>query len=310
MDARQLEYFLAIVEHGGFSKAATALHVAQPSLSQAMATLEADLGVALFHRVGRGVVLSEAGAELLEPSRRVLRDLAAVRDTAAGLAGLQGGTVEVATMPSPGIEPLTTLIHRFAELHPSVTVSTQAAFTPDEVLSLVRSGACELGLLGSASPVNPSGLDVLHVEDQPFVVVAAPGGAIEDGVTIRPGDLAGHKLIASRTGSLMRGIVDDITANDITASAGGTGTQIVTVVDHRTSILPLVLTGVGAAVLPSSWTRLARRCGAAVAPLEPTAHLHVAMVSLPAHLTPAARALLALTGSLAARRARDTALPD
>ncbi|MEU0843852.1 LysR family transcriptional regulator [Streptomyces sp. NPDC005962] len=300
MDARQLEYFLAIVEHGGFSKAAAALHVAQPSLSQAMATLEADLGVALFHRVGRGVVLSEAGAELLEPSRRVLRDLAAVRDTAAGLAGLHGGTVEVATMPSPGIEPLTTLIHRFAELHPSVTVSTQAAFTPDEVLSLVRSGACELGLLGSASPVNPAGLDVLHVEDQPFVVVAAPGGAIEDGVTIRPGDLAGQKLIASRTGSLMRSIVDDITA-----TAGGTGTQIVTVVDHRTSILPLVLTGVGAAVLPSSWTRLARRCGAAVAPLEPTAHLHVAMVSLPAHLTPAARALLALTGSLAARRARD-----
>lgn len=48
MDARQLEYFLAIVEHGGFSKAAAALHVAQPSLSQAMANLEADLGVALF----------------------------------------------------------------------------------------------------------------------------------------------------------------------------------------------------------------------------------------------------------------------
>jgi DNA-binding transcriptional LysR family regulator len=304
VDARQLEYFLAIVEHGGFSKAAAALHVAQPSLSQAMATLEADLGVALFHRVGRGVVLSEAGAELLEPSRRVLRDLAAVRDTAAGLAGLHGGTVEVATMPSPGIEPLTTLIHRFAELHPSVTVSTQAAFTPDEVVSLVRSGACELGLLGSASPVNPSGLDVLHVEDQPFVVVAAPGGAIEDGATIRPGDLAGQQLIASRTGSLMRSIVDDITA-----AAGGTGTQIVTVVDHRTSILPLVLTGVGVAVLPSSWTRLARRCGAAVAPLEPTAHLHVTMVSLPAHLTPAARAFLSLTGSLAARRTRDTVRP-
>lgn len=301
MDARQLEYFLAIVEHGGFSKAAAALHVAQPSLSQAMATLEADLGVALFHRVGRGVVLSEAGAELLEPSRRVLRDLAAVRDTAAGLAGLHGGTVEVATMPSPGIEPLTTLIHRFAELHPSVTVSTQAAFTPDEVVALVRSGACELGLLGSASPVNPSGLDVLHVEDQPFVVVAAPGGTIEDGVTIRPADLAGQKLIASRTGSLMRSIVDDITA-----TAGGSGTQIVTVVDHRTSILPLALTGVGVAVLPSSWTRLARRCGAAVAPLEPTAQLHVTMVSLPAHLTPAARAFLSLTGSLAARRLRDT----
>lgn len=200
-------------------------------------------------------------------------------------------------MPSPGIEPLTTLIHRFAELHPSVTVSTQAAFTPDEVLSLVRSGACELGLLGSAGTVKSSGLDVLHVEDQPFVVVAAPGGTFEDGVTIRPEDLAGHKLIASRTGSLMRSIVDDITA-------GGAGTKIVTVVDHRTSILPLVLTGVGVAVLPSSWTRLARRSGAVVAPIDSTAHLHVAMVSLPAHLTPAAGAFLALAGSLAQRRAR------
>ncbi|MDT0347470.1 LysR family transcriptional regulator [Streptomyces litchfieldiae] len=289
LDARQLEYFLAIAEHGGFNKAAAALHVAQPSLSQAMANLEADLGVALFHRVGRGVVLSDAALELLEPSRRVLRDLAAVRDTAAALAGLHGGTVEVATMPSPGIEPLTTLIHRFAEVHPRVTVSTRAAFTADEVMTLVRDGACELGLLGSATPVHPSGLDVLHVEEQPFVVVAMPGGEIEDDVAMRPENLAGQRLIASRPGSLMRSLVDGITTDD------GAGTRVVSVVDHRTSILPLVLSGVGVAILPSSWTRLARRCGAAVAPIKHTARLHVALVSLPAHLTPGARALLGLT---------------
>ncbi|WP_329348978.1 MULTISPECIES: LysR family transcriptional regulator [unclassified Streptomyces] len=295
MDARQLEYFLAIVEHGGFSKAAAALHVAQPSLSQAMANLEADLGVSLFHRMGRGVVLSEAGAELLEPSRRVLRDLAAVRDRAAALSGLHGGTVEVAAMPSPGIEPLTSLIHRFAELNPSVTVSSRAAFTPEEVTELVRSGACELGLLGAAKPVALTGLDVLPVEEQPFVVVAGPGGDIQDGATVRPEDLGGRKLIASRRGSLMRSIVDDITAHT-------EGTDIVTVVDHRTSILPLVLTGVGIAVLPASWTRLARRCGAAVASIEPTAHLHVAMISLSAHLTPGACAFLELTRSYARRK--------
>ncbi|NGO11372.1 LysR family transcriptional regulator [Streptomyces sp. HC44] len=297
MDARQLEYFLAIVEHGGFSKAAAALHVAQPSLSQAMANLEADLGVSLFHRMGRGVVLSEAGAELLEPSRRVLRDLAAVRDRAAALSGLHGGTVEVAAMPSPGIEPLTGLIHRFAELHPSVTVSSRGAFTPEEVVALVRSGVCELGLLGAAKPVAVSGLDVLPVEEQPFVVVAGADGEVEDGATLRPEDLGGRKLIASRGGSLMRTIVDDITAHT-------EGTDIVAVVDHRTSILPLVLTGVGIAVLPASWTRLARRCGAVVASIEPTAHLHVAMISLPAHLTPGARAFLELTRSYAQRKSR------
>ncbi|MGW0788081.1 LysR family transcriptional regulator [Streptomyces sp. NPDC002911] len=296
MDARQLEYFLAIVEHGGFSKAAAVLHVAQPSLSQAMANLESDLGVPLFHRLGRGVVLSEAGAELLEPSRRVLRDLNAVREKAACLSGLHGGSVEVAVMPSPGIEPLTTLIQRFHKLHPTLTVSTQAAFTPAEVIGLVRSGACELGLLGAASPVSAPGIDVLAVEAQPFVAVSAAGGDIQDGVPLRPEDLAGHKLIASRRGSLMRTIVDAITAAD-------TDTDIVAVVDHRTSILPLVMAGLGIAVLPAAWARLARRCGAAVAPIEPTAHLHVAMISLPAHLTPAARSFLDLTGSLARQRA-------
>ncbi|MEU9058928.1 LysR family transcriptional regulator [Streptomyces sp. NPDC048430] len=299
VDARQLEYFLAIVEHGGFSKAAVALHVAQPSLSQAMANLEADLGVPLFHRMGRGVTLSEAGAELLEPSRRVLRDMAAVRDRAAALSGLHGGTVDVAAMPSPGIEPLTTLIHRFAASHPSVTVSSHAAFTPEEVVDLVRSGACELGLLGAAKSVAVSGLDILPVEEQPFVVVAGPEAAVRDGATLRPEELGGHKLIASRSGSLMRAIVDDITAHT-------TGTEIVAVVDHRASILPLVLTGVGIAVLPASWTRLARRCGAAVASIEPTAHLHVAMLSLPAHLTPGARAFLELTRTYARQKALRT----
>ncbi|MDQ8707837.1 LysR family transcriptional regulator [Streptomyces sp. LHD-70] len=295
MDARQLEYFLAIVEHGGFSRAAAALHVAQPSLSQAMANLEADLGVSLFHRMGRGVVLSDAGAELLEPSRRVLRDLTAVRDRAAALTGLNAGTVEVAAMPSPGIEPLTTLTRRFTELHPSMTVSSRAAFTPEEAADLVRSGACELGLLGAAKPVALSGLDVLPLEQQPFVVVAGPDSDLPDGATLHPGDLGGHKLIASRGGSLMRSIVDDITAQT-------EGTEIVAVVDHRTSILPLVLTGVGISVLPASWTRLARRCGASVAAIEPTAQLHVAMVSLPGHLTPGARAFLDLARSYALRK--------
>ncbi|WP_405770753.1 LysR family transcriptional regulator [Streptomyces sp. NBC_00080] len=299
MDARHLQYFLAIVEHGGFSKAAAALHVAQPSLSQAMANLEADLGVSLFHRMGRGVVLSQAGAELLEPSRRVLRDLDAVRQKATALADLGSGFVEVAAMPSPGIEPLTSLIHRFTALHPSVTITTRAAFTPAETVDLVRSGACELGLLGSPKPVTVPGIDVLPVEEQPFVVVAAADGAFTDGTVLSPEELAGQKLIASRPGSLMRSIVDDITA-----SSGDT--EIVAVVDHRTSILPLVLTGVGIAVLPAAWTRLARRCGLTVASLEPTAHLHVAMISLPSHLTPGARAFLELTRTLARQRA-DTA---
>jgi DNA-binding transcriptional LysR family regulator len=79
MDARQLEYFLAIVDHDGFGRAAQHLHIAQPSLSQSIANLERELGIPLFHRIGRGVVLSAAGRELIEPARQVLRDLSTAR---------------------------------------------------------------------------------------------------------------------------------------------------------------------------------------------------------------------------------------
>jgi len=64
MERRQLEYFVAIVEHGGFSAAARALHVAQPSLSRSIGKLEHELEVTLFHRVGRTAVLSAAGEAL------------------------------------------------------------------------------------------------------------------------------------------------------------------------------------------------------------------------------------------------------
>lgn len=66
MERRQLEYFVAIVEHDGFTSAAKALHVAQPSLSRAIGKLEHELGVTLFHRVGRHAVLSTAGEALAD----------------------------------------------------------------------------------------------------------------------------------------------------------------------------------------------------------------------------------------------------
>src|SRR5690348_10161914 len=98
MDSRQLEYFLAVVDHGGMSAAAAALHLSQPSLSQAIRGLERDLGVPLFHRVGRRVVPSAAGEALVPPARQVLRDLRTARASVDAVRGLDGGRLDIATL--------------------------------------------------------------------------------------------------------------------------------------------------------------------------------------------------------------------
>lgn len=285
MDIRQLKFFLAVVDHGGFSKAAEHLMIAQPSLSQAIAGFERDLGSPLFHRVGRGVVLSEAGKALVGPARVVLRDVDEAAATMGALRGLRGGRLDLVTMPSPGMEPLTTILTAFAREHPDVTINAEAGFTPEEVLGAVRSGACEVGILGSPEPTRAADLSVIALESQPLVLISGPDDEVLAGTAVHREDLDGYRLIVSQRGSLMRALVDDVIAE-------GTRITIAAEIAHRTSILPMVLSGLGRAVMPSSWTESARRAGAHVQRIVPESYLHVAAVSRRDHLTAPASALM------------------
>jgi DNA-binding transcriptional LysR family regulator len=310
VDVRQLTYFLAVVDNLNFGRAAEQLHIAQPSLSQAIAILERELGVPLFHRVGRGIVLSDAGTQLVEPARQVVRDLESARAAARSARGLQQGRVELVAMPSPGIEPLSTLIRKFTAAHPAMTVTADAAFTPEEVVQAVKAGAAELGLLGAATLPHAGGLRVLPIEDQTFVLISPPPdqhrplahepAAGSARPTVAREDLAGARLIVSKQGSLMRQIVDDVLASGVEAT-------IVVEVEHRTSVLSMVLAGIGHAVMPSSWAPLAERAGARVRHIESAAALRIALVFRTTALTPAARAFVECVESYV--RARPSGLP-
>jgi DNA-binding transcriptional LysR family regulator len=299
MDVRQLKFFLAVVDHGGFSKAAEQLMVAQPSLSQAIAAFERELGMPLFHRVGRGVVLSDAGRTLFGPARVVLRDIDEAAAAMRELKGLRGGRVDLITMPSPGMEPLTTILTIFTRHHPDVSINAEAGFTAEEVLDSVRSGACEIGVLGSAEPTRAADLDVVELESQALVLISGPDDHLPGGRTVRREDMSGCRLIVSQRGSLMRSLVDDVLAEGIEV-------QIVAEIAHRTSILPMVLNGIGRAVMPSSWTRTARRAGARVQRIVPETYLHVAAVSRRTHLTAAGTALMAEARRYGIRAHRQT----
>ncbi|ADI03759.1 transcriptional regulator, LysR family protein [Streptomyces bingchenggensis BCW-1] len=282
MDIRQLEYFLAVVDQGGFNRAASALYVSQPSLSQAVRVLERDLGTELFHRIGRRAVLTEAGRALIEPAREAVRSLETARASVAAVHELSEGRLDVAAMPSQAVEPLTTLIRSFAERYPGVAVAVKAAFTTRDVIDAVRTGAVELGLLASAGPVPDKEVRSYVLGEQRFVLVAAPG-SFPGRQVVRSEELAGQRLIVGQPGTGMRAYVDSLRDQ-------GIGFTVAAETEHRVALLPLVLAGVGLAVVTESWREIARQTGADVLDIEPATALQVSLVSRRGVLSPAAAA--------------------
>lgn len=285
MDVRQLEYFLAVVDHGGFNRASAALYVAQPSLSQSVRALERDLGAELFHRIGRRVVLTEAGAALVEPAREAVRGLDLARAAVESVQGLRTGRVDVAALPTQAIEPLTTMVSGFAARHPAVSVTVRAAFSVRDIVEMVRTGACELGLVATSGPLVTADVRVHPVVRQRFVLLAPPGGPFAPGETVGRAGLEGRRVIVGQEGSGMRRFVDEL-------REAGVGFEIAVETEHRVSILPLVLGGAGVAVVTDAWRGLAERAGVLVLDIEPADALDVSLVSRRGPLTPAARAFL------------------
>jgi DNA-binding transcriptional LysR family regulator len=153
----QLEYFVAAVEHGAFSAAALALHVAQPSLSEQIRRLETRLGVVLFVRTNRRLVLTEAGNLLLARARAALAAAEDAVDAVRPVRTLTGGSVSFGTFSSAHHFLLVDLVSRFRERYPGVRVRMLGRNSA-EVADAVRDGRLEAGLV--ALPVDTQGLDV------------------------------------------------------------------------------------------------------------------------------------------------------
>jgi DNA-binding transcriptional LysR family regulator len=285
MDARQLEYFLAVVDHGSFNRAAGSLHLAQPSLSQAIRNLERELDTLLFHRIGRRIELTEAGRALIAPARQVLRDMETARATVESVKRLRTGRLEIASMPSPAVHPLSAMIGAYQQRHPAMQVDVRAVPTADAVVEDVRTGAVEIGLAGTATELHSPDVQVHAIERQRFVVLAPPGGPLPDGRSVALEDLAGLTAIVAPRGTRARELLDELRKRGVPVRYGVEA-------GHREAILSLVLQGTGVALLTEAWAGLARSAGAVVLDLEPPEYLHVSLVSRRAPLTPGARAFL------------------
>jgi DNA-binding transcriptional LysR family regulator len=279
-----VEYVVAAVDHGGFTRAARELHVSQPSLSGGIATLERELGVTLFHRLGRRVTLTSAGEAFLSPARRLLREAASARDAAAGVAELVSGRLDVVSLPTLAVEPLAPLVGAFRLLHPGVVVHVVEPEDQRDVLALVLDGSAELGLTDVGSLTGE--VETHSLGRQALWAICPPGSTLPRGRAVPIAWLAERALIATRAGTSTRDLLDAAFAR------AGAEPTVAVESGQREAIVPLVLAGAGSALLPEPVARTAAAQGAVVAPLQPSLTRTIGIVHRRAPLSPAARAFL------------------
>lgn len=284
MDLRQAAYVVAVVDHGTFTAAAASIPVSQPALSQAIATLERELGTLLFHRIGRQVSLTPAGEAFVEPARRMLRDAETARSAVAEVAGLTAGHLDIVALPTLVVEPLVEVIGRFRAAHPDVLVRITEPEGADAVVDLVRSGACELGL-GDAA-VDDRDLAVDELGTQEMLAVLPPGTDLGDDRGVTVARLARFPLITGPRGTSTRRLL----AAALRQAEPAADPRFGVVTEHREAIVPLVMAGAGAAVLAEPLARSAEALGAVVAPLRPGIRRSVVLVHRAGPLSPAAAA--------------------
>jgi len=157
MTLQQLGYFLAAIEHGTFSRAAEALNVAQPTLSEQILKLENTLGTGVFIRTPRRLVLTEAGRRLEPFARSCLIAQRQGYEAVQSVRKLEGGVASFGTFGSAHHYFLTELIAEFRQEHPQVHVRV-VGYNSGEVSALVSSGELEAGLV--MTPVKERNLRV------------------------------------------------------------------------------------------------------------------------------------------------------
>jgi DNA-binding transcriptional LysR family regulator len=286
MDLRRLSLFLAVADNGSFTRAAKATYASQPAVSLAIKELERELGAELFHRLGKQVALTPAGAALVEPARQALRDVQTGAAAVAAVAGLAAGRLDVCCLPTLAADPMAALIGRFRRRYPAIVVDVAATDDPADLAEVLRDGRCEVGV--SEAAMVPPDLHHQVLMAQALLVVLPPGAATS--ARVLPLSRLQHTpLVATPTGTSSRRLLDEAFASV------GLSPNVIVVTGQREAILPLVLAGAGAALLPEPVALTAVRLGATVARPSPAIQRTVVLAHRPGPLSPAAAAFVDLS---------------
>ncbi|MCA8000914.1 LysR family transcriptional regulator [Burkholderia metallica] len=262
-DLRQWYYFVAVAEERHFGRAAVRLSITQPPLSQAIRSLERELGVVLFARTNRTVALTPVGEALLPEVRKLLAEAEALPRLAQSLARGETGKLSFAFVSIADYGLLPSLLREFGARYPLVRLQLTEA-TSDVQIDALAAGHIDAGLI--IPPVPPryaAELSYLPVVSEPLVLAipAAASNAAED-VPIHLPDVAALPLVIFPrrvAPAFYDTIMECYSSAGVVPRIGQEAIQMQTIVS-------LVSAGMGVAVVPQSLRNL-RRTGVVYRPL-------------------------------------------
>src|SRR5256714_7558320 len=210
MEIRQLKAFVAIAESGTFTAAAHLVHVTQAAISMQIRQLETEVGVRLFVRAPRRVILTEAGEKLLERAQVILREHDSALHELAALTGAEKGRVRIGTASAMvSGEPLPRILKQLRANHPGVETSVRSG-TSEELVQRLLSGGLDVAFV--SLPVDARGVQTELLNEDYLVAIASPRHPMAKQKVVSAYALAGEKLILGERGGNTRRLIDQFFA--------------------------------------------------------------------------------------------------
>ncbi|MDQ7984433.1 LysR family transcriptional regulator [Pseudomonas sp. G34] len=265
MDLATLNAFIAIAELGSFSEAAIRLHLTQPAVSKRIASLEQQLRVRLFDRLGREVSLTEAGRALLPRAYQILNVLEDTRRALTNLNGEITGRLTLATSHHIGLHRLPPLLRAFTRAHPQVALDIQ--FLDSEVAyDEVFHGRAELAVI-TLAPDTRDPVRAVPVWNDPLDFVTAPEHPLAQGTGVTLADVALHPAVFPGGNTFTHHIVQRLfEAEDLTPNIAMSTNYLETIkmmvsIGLAWSVLPRTMLDEQVFRLPLPGIQLSRQLG-------------------------------------------------
>ncbi len=170
MNLQQLEYIIAVDTHRHFAKAAEACCVTQPTLSMMIHKLEDELHLMIFDRSKQPVILTEAGSEIIQQAKKILKEAGMLKEIAYSIKGELKGELKIGIIPTVAPFLLPVFLKQFLKKYPEIKVKIWE-FTTEHIIEKLEKNILDVGIL--ATPLNNSSILEQPLYNEEFFVYAS-----------------------------------------------------------------------------------------------------------------------------------------